>query len=181
MTNFEPCDQQKLFQFLTRLKTHLESYAEGETTTITADALLPSLTTTSQLAQLFHLSAFEQLILLLTIAQELDPSLQTTFARIQGKTGKSYATLELALLTLPEANWSVLSPQCPLHHWQLIHTAPGASLTQTPITIDRRILCYILGVPARPPALEVLLTPLTSESISQTLPASLQNRYPTTL
>ncbi|MGD1951223.1 MAG: ATP-binding protein, partial [Leptolyngbyaceae cyanobacterium] len=94
------------------------------------------------------------------------------YAKAQGDPNKPYPTLALALSALPEADWSVLSPHNPLHHWHLIHTEPGRTLTQSPITIDRRILCYLLGEPALVPQLSDLVTP--ARALTTDLPATYQ-------
>jgi hypothetical protein len=169
-----PIDLTGLFSSFNLLKAHFEGYVDGQEVVSTLDELLPTSQTLAHLGRLFQLSAFEQLIVVLTLAQELEPNFQGLFATVHGNPQQPYATLGLALSTLPEANWSLLSPQNPLYHWQLIHTEPGYLLTQSPIKIDRRILCYLLGEPALPDALNDLVNPLPAETLTQSLSPAYQ-------
>ncbi|WP_407658786.1 ATP-binding protein [Leptothoe spongobia] len=126
----------------------------------------------ARLGDAFNLSLFERTILLLCLGLELEPNFQSLCAKVHGNDNKPYATLGLALSTFPEADWSVLSPQTPLHYWQLIHPEPSRVLTEAPLKLDRRILCYLLDEPALPPHLIDLGTPLSPEGLADTLPPS---------
>ncbi len=159
-----------LFQSFDRLRTYLEAYIQGKAENLSAEGLLVDLAQFAALGQQFHLSEFEQTILLLTVALELEPNFQALCAQVQGDASRPYATLGLALSIFPNADWSVLSPQNPLHHWQLIQTEPGPLLTQSQINIDRRILCYLLGEPAIASELANLVLPAVTDT--NTLPPS---------
>ena len=126
----------------------------------------------ARLGQCFQLSAFEAALLLLCLGLELEPNLQALCAQAQG--GKqSYATLGLALSLFPDGDWAVLSPQSPLHHWRLIHTESGRLLTDSPLKLDRRILCYLLGRPSLPERLADYVTPpLSGQEGADALPPS---------
>jgi hypothetical protein len=171
-----------LFQSFERLKTHLESIVTREKlggipdqdVTTSVQDLLPGLDTFAQLGRCFQLSPFEQLILLLAIALELEPNFQALYAQVQGNQHQPYATLGLALATLPGADYSVLSPQNPLHYWQLIHLEPGRILTGSPITLDRRILCYLLGEPALDSNVAEWVSPISPIGSPDFLPLSQQ-------
>ena len=76
---------------------------------------------------------------------EIDPTFASLCAKANGNPNQNFPTLSLAISRLPQANWSVLSPQNPLQRWQLIEFAPGFTLTQAAIRIDKSILCYLLG------------------------------------
>jgi len=154
-------DLNALFQSFERLRAYLDAYVENKGATATAAALLPDFAPLVQLEQRFQLSHFEQLLLWLGLALELEPNLQSLCARAQGSDSKPYATLGLALAMLPDAHWSVLSPQCPLHYWRLIQTERQVRLTDEPLSIDRRILCYLLGQPALDEYLADRVTPIT--------------------
>ena len=172
MSSVGPIDLQPLFQSISALKTYLEVYAESQQNSSESYILLPDVASFIHLAKQYHLSPFDQSILLLTLASEVEPNFHTLYAKAQGDPNKPYPTLALALSALPEADWSVLSPHNPLHHWHLIHTEPGRTLTQSPITIDRRILCYLLGEPALVPQLSDLVTP--ARALTTDLPATYQ-------
>ncbi|MEM9903574.1 MAG: AAA family ATPase [Cyanobacteria bacterium P01_D01_bin.44] len=122
------------------------------------------------LGRTFGLSAFEGVIVLFCLGLELEPNLQALCAQVQGDPNKPYATLGLALAALPEADWSVLSSQSPLHRWQLIHTESGRLFTETPLKLDRRILCYLLDEPALSTELSALVTPRAFDNTSDVLP-----------
>jgi hypothetical protein len=91
---------------------------------------------------------------------EIDPNFAELCAKVQGNPQMNYPTLALTLSALPNAVWSVCSPQNSLQAWQLIEFSTGLTLTSTPIRIDRRILCYLLGENALDQQLEGLLLPL---------------------
>ena len=161
---------QNLFQSFKRLKRHIENYIEGKAAEVSVIGLLLGLEAFTKLACKFHLSPFEQTILLLTIALELEPNFQLLCAKAQDDPQKNYATLGLALSALPDADWSVLSPQSPLHYWRLIQIEPGRLLTEAPLKIDRRILCYLLGEPAISLPLADLVTPLSTQTMADISP-----------
>ena len=143
-----------LFQSFERLSVHLEHrilehrIENKDETQAAAELLLPEFARWGQLGDKFQLSTFEQLILLLGVALELEPNFRALCARAQGSELKPHVTLGLALAMLPGAHWSVLSPQCPLHYWNLMRTESHPRLTEAPLALDRRIFCYLLGQPA---------------------------------
>ena len=154
-----------------RLRQTLECCIEGNPPLPLATILQTEPATLSQLGVTFQLSTFERALLLLCLGVELEPNLRALCARIQGDGGKAYVTLGLALAVLPESDWSVLSPQSALHRWQLIRPEPGCVLTQAPLTLDRRILCYLLGKPALVPQLDDLITSLAAGIATALSPA----------
>ena len=111
---------------------------------IPSGAILPT-SALANLCRIFSLTDFERDILLLCTALEIDPSLAKLCAELQGNGQLNYPTLALALSTFPQASWSVLSAQNPLHLWRLIEFGTGLTITQAPLRIDRRILSYLLA------------------------------------
>jgi molecular chaperone GrpE (heat shock protein) len=73
-----------------------------------------------QLSTRLHLSRFEQNILLLCIAAELDLSMRHLYAQVQDAPGKAYPTFALAMVLFADPFWAALAPDQPLRHLQLI-------------------------------------------------------------
>lgn len=101
----------------------------------------------ARLGDLFQLSLFERLILLLCVALELEPQVQNLCAQAHGNPSQAFATLGLALVVLPEPHLSVLSTRSPLQRWHLIQPESAVVMSQAALKIDRRILCFLLGEP----------------------------------
>ncbi|MBW4473709.1 MAG: ATP-binding protein [Stenomitos rutilans HA7619-LM2] len=135
---------QTIQQEVGRIRQWVESFLENKSLDSLPDASAPTSALT-QLCTKFQLSAFERDILLLCIGMEIDPAFARLCAKANGNPDRPFPTLSLALSIFPAARWSVLSPQNPLQRWQLIEFAPGFTLTQAAIRIDKRILCYLLG------------------------------------
>ena len=114
------------------------------------------------LGQRFGLSHFEQEILLLCAAMELDTSIAALCARAQGDPSRPYPTFALALSLFDEPAWEVLSPERPLRYWRLIEiNQPGAQpLTTSPLRADERIVNYVKGLNYLDDRLAPLLTPV---------------------
>lgn len=96
----------------------------------------------------FGLSRFELEVLLLCAAIELDPRLANLCAQAQNDLQRPYPTFALALALFEEPDWSALSPESPLRHWQLIEiNQPGAQpLTTSALRADERIVNYLKGL-----------------------------------
>jgi hypothetical protein len=96
-----------------------------------------------RLQQIFGLSPFEQDLLLLCAAVELEAD----FAELCASTGNQhpYVTLSLALTLAPQPDWAALSPDRPLRRWKLIELGAGNAFTHSPVRIDEQILHYLLG------------------------------------
>ena len=167
LPNWYQTNWQIIQQEIFRIRQWLQTYIESKPQDVITDAISP----TSALAQIcskFNLSAFARDILLLCVAMETDPRFANLCADANGNSDRNYPTLSLALTVFPSASFSVLSPQNPLQRWQLIEFAPGFSLTQTAIRIDKRILCYLLGEVAVDEQLLGIVT--FPDSVPQTLP-----------
>ncbi|NER79337.1 MAG: ATP-binding protein, partial [Leptolyngbya sp. SIO1D8] len=73
-----------------------------------------------QLAQQFSLSEFEQQVLLLCTAMELDTRIASLCARVQGMPEPGYPTFALALSLFDQPAWDVMSPERPLRFWRMV-------------------------------------------------------------
>jgi AAA+ superfamily predicted ATPase len=100
-----------------------------------------------QLATLLGLSLFEQEVLVLGVAAEMDRSLGAVCATLNGNPQQTFPTFRVALSALAEPHWQSLMPTAPLRHWHLIDLATGTELTQARLRIDERILHELMGLP----------------------------------
>jgi hypothetical protein len=107
------------------------------------------------------LSRFEQDVLLLCAAVELDTGIAGLCARAQGDPERAHPTFALALSLFDDPAWDVLSPERPLRFWRLIEiTQPaGRPLTSSAIRADERILNYLKGLNYLDDRLAPLLAP----------------------
>ena len=79
-------------------------------------------------------------------------------------------TLALALRTLPEPAWDVVSSQRPLRYWRLvqIHHNPPTALVEAPISADERIANYLKGLNVFDARLEHFVRPCQSPTTQLT-------------
>ncbi|MBX3238414.1 MAG: ATP-binding protein [Chitinophagaceae bacterium] len=96
----------------------------------------------------FGLSAFEQQLLLLCVAMELDTRIPALFARAQNDPGKPYPTFALAMILFDAPAWDVLSPQRPLRYWRLIEITRlmNQPLVSAALKADERMVNFIKGL-----------------------------------
>lgn len=120
-----------------------------------------------QLCKLFGLSPFERSILLLCAGMEL----HSRMAHLD--TGAIVPTFSFALSHLPHGHWSATTAEAPLRHWHLIHLGDGPTLTNRPLSINERILHFLLGETQLDPRLSHRVTVMLAHSLPQ-LPASQQ-------
>jgi len=113
----------------------------------------------------FRLSSFEQLILLLTMGMELEPTWASLCAQAQRDPHKQFPTFQLAIALSSNPDWSCLAPSAPLRYWKLIELGASNSLTASPLRIDERILHYLLGVPYLDERLMGILQPVQADPI----------------
>jgi len=94
------------------------------------------------------LSPFEQQILLLCAAMELDPATPGLCALAQHDERRPWPTFALALELFPDPSWEALSPRGPLRDWRLVEITqpPGQPLTASALRADERIVSYIKGL-----------------------------------
>jgi hypothetical protein len=131
------------------------------------------------LGRRLKLSRFEQEILLLCTAMELDPGIATLCARAQGDPTRPYPTFALAFSLFEDPGWEALSPERPLRHWRLLEiNQPGAQpLTTAALRVDERILNFLKGLNYLDDRLTPLLMLVTTD-ISE-LPPSQQEQVET--
>ena len=147
-------NQNYLMQEIKRIRERLESYIDGKQSEEKlivekpVESFVPPQTFTSaveHLCHVFRLSNFERDILLLCAAVELDGAFPKLCAEVTGNTEYNYPTFSLALSTLEQPNWSILTPDATLRRSHLIEIGAGSSLTHSPLRIDERILHYLTG------------------------------------
>ena len=134
------------------------------------------------LGRRFGLSRFEQEVLLLCAAMELDTGTPTLCARAQDEPNRRYPTFSLALALFDEPAWDVLSPERPLRYWRLIEINPlgSQSLIASPVRADERIVNYLKGLNYLDDRLTPLLVPFDVSGGETDLPPS-QQRVVTSL
>src|SRR6185436_3306550 len=100
------------------------------------------------LAKQLGLSRFEQQVLVLCAAMEIDTRIAGLCARAHDDPQKPYPTFALALALFDDPVWDVLSPERPLRFWRLIEiNQPGAqSLTTSALRADERVVNYLKGL-----------------------------------
>jgi hypothetical protein len=124
------------------------------------------------LTQTLELSSFDQNIVLLCAAVELDSRIAGLCAQAQG--GTSYPTFALALALFEKPDWNFLSPSSPLRHWRLLEISPHGSqpLTSAALRLDERILGFLKGSGCMDARLNALLDFVSPTG--EALPPSLQ-------
>lgn len=115
------------------------------------------------LSRRLGLGQFEEHILLLCAAMELDTRIAALCARAQNDPSRPYPTFALALALFDDPVWEALSPERPLRYWRLIEiNQPGAQpLTISALRADERVVSYLKGLNYLDDRLMPLLTPLT--------------------
>jgi hypothetical protein len=125
-----------------------------------------------QLAGRLGLTRFEQHTLLLCAAMELDPGMASRCAEASGDPQLDHPTFALALSTLPDPSWDVISPQRPLRHWRLIEISQqvGAPLVTSALRADERIVSYLKGLNHVDDRVDAVVVPVPRPAVR--LPAS---------
>jgi ATPase family associated with various cellular activities (AAA) len=126
-----------------------------------------------ELAARLGLSRFERDVLLLCAAIELDPNVAALCAKAHGNEQMRCPTFGLALETLPDPAWEVVSPQGGLRFWKLIEITQraGDGLIAASLRADERIVNYIKGLNDIDDRLTPLIIRLDSE-VAEELPPS---------
>ncbi len=116
------------------------------------------------LAQRFDLSVFEQQLLLLCAAVELNTQIAPLCAKAQDNPQRPYPTFALALTLFDQPDWSVVMTDGTLRDWQLIDVTLNATtpLTVSPLRADMRVVNYLKGVNKLDSRLFELVSPLQS-------------------
>ncbi|MFF4602044.1 ATP-binding protein [Streptomyces sp. NPDC001339] len=135
---------------LARLDAHAaraDRTTEAAGPTEPTKAATPPTATLDALTACFGLSPFEQEIVLLAAAAELDPTTGARCAAASADPGHTHPTFALALAALTDPHWSALTPVAPLRRWQLIELDDETRLTTTRLRLDERILHFLVGAP----------------------------------
>lgn len=128
------------------------------------------------LTQRLGLSHFDQQVLSLCVAMELDTQIASLCAQAQDDLSKPYPTFALAFALFDDPDWNALSPHAPLRHWRLLEiNQPGVQpLTTAALGADERIVNYIKGLNYIDDRLTPLLDPIGTEPVDEALPPSQQ-------
>lgn len=128
------------------------------------------------LARRLGLSSFDQQVLSLCVAMELDTHITTLCAQAQDNPNKPYPTFALAFVLFDDPDWNALSPHAPLRYWRLLEiNQPGSQpLTGAALGADERIVNYLKGLNYLDDRLTPLLDPMDDERIDEALPPSQQ-------
>lgn len=126
------------------------------------------------LSQRLGLSRFEQDLLLLCAAMELDTRTEVLCSRAQGNAARPYPTFALGLALFDNPAWDALSPHRPLRYWQLleINQASAQPLTSSPLRADERIVSFVKGLNYMDDRLNGILVPMRLPSERSDLPPS---------
>ena len=128
------------------------------------------------LSQCFELSPFEQDILLLCAAMELDTLTAGLCARAQDDPNRAYPTFALAFALFKEDDpaWNALSANRPLRYWRMIEISqPGAvPLTMSALRADERIVNYLKGLNQLDDRLTPMLAPFEVSADGRDNPAA---------
>lgn len=141
-----------------------DELAEAEARLFDAEAIEPPPALIS-LSSILGLTRFEQLILLLCVAMELDTQIASFCAKVQDDPARCYPTYALALSLFDYPVWDVVSPERPLRSWRLIeiHQSGVQPLTVSPIKADERVVNYAKGLNYLDDRLNSLLSPLNAD------------------
>ena len=118
------------------------------------------------LAQAFELSRFEQDVILLCAAMELDTRMGGLCAQAHQDPHMPYPTFALAMSVFDEPNWAALAPTGALRSWRLVEQEPTSRdpLTLRPLSIDERVVHFLKGLNVVDERLARLLRPVRSLS-----------------
>ncbi len=148
------------------LRTRLQAYLADDRASFAATTPIPPpiAPPLQRLSQQVGLSAFEEQILLLCVAAELDPGIGELYAQAQGNPNAFYPTFALALALFADASWAALSADSPLRYWRLIEIdhALKRPLSLCPLHADERIINYLQGLNQLDHRLRPFLLPLPS-------------------
>jgi len=128
------------------------------------------------LSSALGLSNFDQQVLALCTAMELDTGIASLCAKAQNDLNRAYPTFALAFVLFDDPDWNALSPHAPLRHWRLLEiNQPGVQpLTGAALGVDERILNYLKGINYLDDRLTPFLNSMNVDPIDETLPASQQ-------
>nr|MBF0684836.1 ATP-binding protein [Pseudomonas sp.] len=110
------------------------------------------------------LSRFEQDVLLLAIAAELDARFPPLLAQAQGDPNRPWPSFQLTLDLLPEPDWAAVTPVGRLRRWRLLEPGSGASALHARLLVDEPILHHVMGMSYPDPRLASWLRPLAGHA-----------------
>ena len=124
----------------------------------------------------FGLSDFEQDVLLLCVAMELDTRIPSLCAKAHDDPNKPYPTFALAMTLFDEPAWDVLSAQRPLRYWRLIeiNRLMGQPMIGCPLRADERMINFIKGLNYLDERIIKLTSPFDMVADEESLPPSQQ-------
>lgn len=122
----------------------------------------------------FGLSVFEQQVMLLCTAMELDTRIPALCAKAQHDSGKPFPTFALAMSLFNDPSWDVMSAQRPLRYWQLvdIERLTNQPLITSGLKGDERIIHFIKGLNYLDERIVKLSSSFDSPAEEGALPAS---------
>jgi hypothetical protein len=117
------------------------------------------------LAARLGLSPFEEHVLLLCVAMELDPGFGALCAAAQGDPSSPHPTFALAFELFDDPAWDVVTPGRALRYWRLVEISQpaGRPLTLSVLRADERIVSLAKGLNYLDDRLEPLFPPLATE------------------
>src|SRR5215475_3253688 len=100
------------------------------------------------LSKRLGLTLFEEDILLLCAAMELDTGMGALCAAAQFDPAKPFPTFALAFTIFDDPSWDAMCPERPLRYWRLIEIFQpnGQPLSTSPLRADERIVNYLKGL-----------------------------------
>jgi ATP-dependent 26S proteasome regulatory subunit len=127
------------------------------------------------------LSRFEQQILLLCAAMELDTRISSLCAHAQVDPNRQYPTFALAMALFDEPAWDALLADGPLRRWRLIEiNQPGIQpLTSSALRVDERIVNFLKGLNYLDDRLAPFLWPVAFDELDGSLPPSQHRAFET--
>lgn len=135
------------------------------------------------IGNLFGLTPFEQQVLLLCAAMELDTQIAPLCAQAQDAPNRPYPTFALALSLFDHPTWDIVSQERPLRYWRLVeaNSTTTQPLTTSPLRADERIVSYLKGLNALDDRLRPFVMPLTCDRATLLLPPSQEETVQQTL
>ena len=125
------------------------------------------------LGHLFDLTTFEQDVLLLCLAPELDPGIERLYAYVQDDAQRGWPTSQLARALLGPADGdgsASFLPGAPLRRFRLVTLEPGwppaATPGARPLRLDERMAAYLQGVDLAEERLTEILRPVPAAPLT---------------
>jgi hypothetical protein len=115
-----------------------------------------------ELVAAFGLSGFERDVLVLCAGHSLESRFAAACASALGDARATWPTFALALAVLEDPHWTAVSSAGPLRFWRLVGLDSGSQL-HAPLSIDERILAYLLAIPAIDERLQPLIRPIRAD------------------